>query len=181
MPRLLTLLLLLLGLTLPVAAQQVTPEVFTLDNGMKFLLLPRDSQPNVIAVGWVAKVGSVNERPGITGLSHFFEHMMFKGTTTIGTSDKARDGMYIREQEKVRTELRASHLGQQYARWKNGEIEDPWDPANDTQAMSELRNRMREIQSNQQEVIRKNEFDEIYTRLGASGMNAFIMISIQTA
>ena len=53
-----------LALTAPLAAQQVAPEVFTLDNGMKFLLLPRTDQPNVIAAGWVAKVGSVNERPG---------------------------------------------------------------------------------------------------------------------
>jgi len=168
-----TLVLLFLGLTLPLAAQQVAPEVYTLENGMKFLLLPRDTQPNVIAVGWAARVGSVNERPGITGISHFFEHMMFKGTTTIGTSDADRDGMYIREQETVRSKLRATHLDQQYERWKRGEIADPWDQANDTPEMSDMRARLREIQESQKKVIRKNEFDEIYTRLGASGTNAF--------
>ena len=168
-----TLVLLLLGLTLPLAAQQVAPEVYTLENGMKFLLLPRDTQPNVIAVGWAARGGSVNERPGITGISHFFEHMMFKGTTTIGTSDADRDGMYIREQETVRSKLRATHLDQQYERWKRGEIADPWDQANDTPEMSDMRARLREIQESQKKVIRKNEFDEIYTRLGASGTNAF--------
>ena len=55
--------LLALAAAAPLSAQQVEPEVFTLDNGMKFLLLPRTDQPNVIAAGWVAKVGSVNERP----------------------------------------------------------------------------------------------------------------------
>ncbi len=62
-------------------AQQVEPEVFTLPNGMKFLLVPRHDQPNTVAAGWLAKVGSVNERPGITGISHFFEHMMFRAPT----------------------------------------------------------------------------------------------------
>jgi zinc protease len=61
-------------------AQQVVVEEFTLPNGMQFLLVPRTDQPNVVSAGWVARVGSVNERPGITGISHFFEHMMFKGT-----------------------------------------------------------------------------------------------------
>ena len=44
-----------------------------------------------IAAGWTARVGSVNERPGITGISHFFEHMMFKGTKTIGTKNADED------------------------------------------------------------------------------------------
>ena len=51
------------------AAQQIPVEEFTLDNGMRVLLLPRKGSAN-IAAGWVARVGSVNERPGITGISH---------------------------------------------------------------------------------------------------------------
>ena len=76
-------------------AQQVEVEEFTLDNGMKLLLCPRNDQPNSIAAGWLAKVGSVNERTGITGISHFFEHMMFKGTTTIGTNNSNADRRII--------------------------------------------------------------------------------------
>ena len=76
---------------MPATAQQVEVEEFTLDNGMQFLLVPRSDQPNVVSAGWVARVGSVNERPGITGISHFFEHMMFKGTDTIGTRNPERD------------------------------------------------------------------------------------------
>ena len=51
------------------AAQKVPVQEITLDNGMRLLLVPRKGDPNV-AAGWVARVGSVNERPGITGLSH---------------------------------------------------------------------------------------------------------------
>ena len=53
-------------------------ESFTLDNGMKILVLEDSSIPNAnMYLFW--KVGSRNEVPGITGISHFFEHMMFNG------------------------------------------------------------------------------------------------------
>ncbi|MFM8579175.1 MAG: insulinase family protein, partial [Planctomycetaceae bacterium] len=74
--------------------QQVTVEEVTLENGMQFLLIPRNDQPNVVSAGWVARVGSVNERPGITGISHFFDHMMVKGTDTLGTRAPERDARY---------------------------------------------------------------------------------------
>jgi predicted Zn-dependent peptidase len=57
-------------------AQRVEVREHFLDNGLKLLLVPRGDDPNV-ACGWVAKLGSVNERPGITGDAHLFEHMMF--------------------------------------------------------------------------------------------------------
>ncbi len=154
-------------------AQQVEPEVFVLDNGMKFLLLARDDQPNSITAGWVAKVGSVNERPGITGISHFFEHMMFKGTTTIGTKDASRDAELTAEQNAIKGRLRELHLGEQYGRWKRGAIADPWDPGNDTPEMTRLRADLRAVQDQQREITKKNEFDQVYTRLGGSQMNAF--------
>ncbi len=56
---------------------------FTLDNGMKILVLEDHSIPNAnMYLFW--KVGSRNEYPGITGLSHFFEHMMFNGSEKYG-------------------------------------------------------------------------------------------------
>ncbi|MCH1919555.1 insulinase family protein [Shewanella sp. A3A] len=56
---------------------------FTLDNGMKIMVLPDSSIPNAnMYLFW--KVGSRNEHPGITGISHFFEHMMFNGSKKYG-------------------------------------------------------------------------------------------------
>jgi len=56
---------------------------FTLDNGMKVMVLEDHSIPNAnMYLFW--KVGSRNEVPGITGLSHFFEHMMFNGSKKYG-------------------------------------------------------------------------------------------------
>ena len=51
----------------------------TLANGLQIIVWPDADIPNVAWYHWV-KVGSRNERPGITGISHFFEHMMFQGT-----------------------------------------------------------------------------------------------------
>ncbi|HEX7117117.1 MAG TPA: pitrilysin family protein [Steroidobacter sp.] len=53
----------------------------TLKNGMQILIWPDPDIPNVALYNWV-RVGSRNEVPGITGLAHFFEHMMFNGTST---------------------------------------------------------------------------------------------------
>jgi len=56
---------------------------FTLDNGMKFLVVEDHSIPNANFY-CTFKVGSRNEYPGITGISHFFEHMMFNGAKKYG-------------------------------------------------------------------------------------------------
>src|SRR5215208_5933617 len=86
-------------------AQHVPVQEVTLDNGMKVLMVQRKGAPNISA-GWIAKVGSVNERPGVTGISHLFEHMMFKGTHTIGTKDIDANLKLIKEMDDVRAELR---------------------------------------------------------------------------
>jgi zinc protease len=56
-----------------------TIETHTLDNGLKVVLWPDHSIPNIAMYNFF-RVGSRNEVPGITGLSHFFEHMMFLGS-----------------------------------------------------------------------------------------------------
>ena len=61
-------------------------KTFTLKNGMKIIVLEDHSIPNAnMYIFW--KVGSRNEVPGITGLSHFFEHMMFNGAKKYGPKE----------------------------------------------------------------------------------------------
>ena len=79
------------------AAQQVPVVERTLSNGMKMLMVERRDEPT-ISGAFVVHAGSANERPGITGIAHLFEHMMFKGTPTIGTKDATRDLEIIAEQ-----------------------------------------------------------------------------------
>ncbi|MDG2148458.1 MAG: pitrilysin family protein [Planctomycetota bacterium] len=166
--------LLALALLSPLAsAQNVDVEELILDNGMKFLLLPRYEEPNTISAGWVAKVGSVNERPGITGISHFFEHMMFKGTTTVGTRNAAQDQRFMDEQKDIKTKINQIVWTEQYDRFLAGEIDDPWNPENDTEALRTLRAELKEAMDTHKEAIVKNEFDSLYSAEGARGMNAF--------
>ena len=161
-----------LAIALPASAQQVEPEVFTLDNGMKFLLLPRDEEPNIIAAGWLAKVGSSNERPGITGVTHFLEHMMFKGTSRVGTTDAEADANYRARLSDLRNRIRAAVLEEQYTRFKDGDIADPWDKSVDTPRIRDLREQLTALEDEHRDVIINNAFDQIYTNEGASGMNA---------
>jgi len=153
-------------------AQQVEPIEYTLDNGMHFLLMPRDEQPNIITAGWISPVGSANERPGITGVSHLLEHLLFKGTDHIGTSDAQADIGFRDELTTIREQMRAYTLDVQYKRMNTGEIENPWDPANDTEELREMRAQMKALQDQQGKITIKNEFDKIYTGNGGSGMNA---------
>jgi predicted Zn-dependent peptidase len=157
----------------PAAAQHVEVESFVLDNGMEFLLVPRTERPNSMAAGWAARVGSVNERPGITGISHFFEHMMFKGTSTIGTRDADRDAEFMARQKVIKDQLNDLVWTVQYDRFRRGDIDDPWDAANDTDEMKSLRTRLRELMNEHRDIIVKDEYAEVYTRHGGSGMNAF--------
>jgi len=83
----------------PVAAPAAAPsalsearfgvERHTLKNGLVVLLHEDHSVPTVTFWQWF-KVGSRNERPGITGISHFFEHMMFNGSPNVAPKEYDR-------------------------------------------------------------------------------------------
>lgn len=151
-------------------AQQVQVQELILDNGMKILLVPRKGDPNV-AAGWVAKVGAVNERPGITGISHLFEHMMFKGTRTIGTSNIDKDLELQAKMDEVKGRIRVEEQDQ-LRRLRTGEIADTRDPKARTAKHQQLLDELAALEKAQRDIIVKNEFDRVYTTAGASGMNA---------
>ena len=67
-------------------AQSFDVKTHTLKNGMKILVQEDSSIPNV-ALYIFYRIGSRNERPGTTGLSHFFEHMMFNGAKKYGPGE----------------------------------------------------------------------------------------------
>ena len=151
-------------------AQQVPVEEVVLDNGMTLLLLPRPGDPNV-AAGWVAKVGSVYERPGITGVAHLFEHMMFKGTAAVGTRDIEQDLQIIAQLDEVKAELRAEEAALLEAE-RLGRIDDAGDPAHRTERHQLLTDRFEALLAQQAELLVKEDFSRIYSGQGASGMNA---------
>ena len=61
----------------------------TLDNGLRVLVIEDHRNPIATVQTWY-RVGSRNEVPGATGLAHFLEHMMFKGTPTVGRGEFSR-------------------------------------------------------------------------------------------
>src|SRR5512137_2542174 len=82
----------LLAITTPLYAEGLAERVkeHTLSNGMKLLLVERHTSPTVAA--WIRfKVGAVDERSDERGIAHLLEHMLFKGTTTLGTKDYAAE------------------------------------------------------------------------------------------
>ena len=159
------------GWLLPVQAQRVPVVETNLANGMRLLLVQRNDEPTV-AAGWVAHVGSANERPGMTGIAHLFEHMMFKGSQTIGTTNFPMDEQIILSQEKVREAMREEERAMR-AGYRRGEVDDLLKPENKTPRYRELELEFSKLVADQRKVLVKNEFDRIYTGQGASGMNAF--------
>src|SRR5690348_9995484 len=77
----LALWILVLIAALAPAARAAGPEVtdFTLPNGVEIVVVPDHRTPVVTHMVWY-KVGSADETPGKSGLAHFLEHLMFKGT-----------------------------------------------------------------------------------------------------
>lgn len=120
---------------------------FTLSNGLRVVYFYRAYAPVFAGQLWV-KVGGVDETSGITGLSHFLEHMAFKGTHTIGTKD------YDAEQKLL---LELETLMQQSSPNSND---------------GEKKAQIAEVHSKLQQIWVDNEFSTMYKQHGAVGLNA---------
>ncbi len=80
------LAILLAGLTVSAQAAVFYPTAYTLDNGLQLIVVPNHLAPAVTQMVWY-KVGSTDEVPGKTGLAHYLEHLMFRGTTEVAPGD----------------------------------------------------------------------------------------------
>ena len=127
---------------------------FTLDNGMTFVVVERHDAP-VVSFYTIADVGSVDEPIGQTGIAHMFEHMAFKGTTQIGTTDIAAEKDALDAEEDAYLALRTARLGGAPA----AEVERL------EAAFVAARDRAKAFATG-------NEFDQIISRQGAVGLNA---------
>lgn len=67
-------------------AQTFGAQTAKLDNGMEVIVIPNHRAPVVTHMVWY-KVGAADELPGLSGMAHYFEHLMFKGTKTIAPGD----------------------------------------------------------------------------------------------
>jgi len=128
---------------------------FTLDNGLRFLIIERPVAPVISFVTYV-DVGGANEPVGHTGIAHIFEHMAFKGTHYIGTSNW--------EEEKDVLE----QLDETYQDWLN----EKYSSTPDSTRMSELWDRFQNLQEKAKQYVENNEFSQIIERNGGTGLNA---------
>jgi predicted Zn-dependent peptidase len=129
---------------------------FTLDNGLTVIILKRDVAPVASFVTYVG-VGGANEPVGQTGIAHIFEHMAFKGTTTIGTSDW----------EKEKPLLEAVNTA--YKTW----LREKSRPNADTAAVRRLWIAFKAAEEQAKTYVVNNEFSQIIDRAGGVGLNAF--------
>lgn len=79
---------------------------FTLSNGLHFIIAERHEAP-VVSFHTYVNAGSVDDPVGQTGIAHMFEHMAFKGTDTIGTSNWPEEKKALDEIEKIYDRLEA--------------------------------------------------------------------------
>ena len=130
-------------------------KTFELENGMTFLLVNRPEVPVFSAVVSV-KAGSVDEPRGKTGVAHVFEHMAFKGTTSIGSTD------YTAEKEIL---ARIEDIGLRLTKARQRESSAP-------DQIKQLENDLKTVQDEHEKYIKDNEFSQIYNHHGANFVNA---------
>jgi predicted Zn-dependent peptidase len=86
----LTLLILLSVVSFRAVAQDKPVEVYKLPNGLTVILQEDHRRPEVQGIV-VTRAGSINEDPNFTGIAHYLEHMLFKGTKDLGTTDFSKE------------------------------------------------------------------------------------------
>jgi predicted Zn-dependent peptidase len=131
--------------------------VKTLGNGLTLLVVERPEVP-VFAFFTHVDVGADREVPGITGLAHMFEHMAFKGTDRIGTTDYAAEKTALENVEKT------------YAAY-DAERRRP--TGRDDKKVAELEKAWKASMDEANRFVATNEFGEIIERVGGTGLNAF--------
>ncbi len=152
-------LLLLLISALPLQAANLDEKVIehTFKNGLKLLMVERHSSPTVSA--WIRfKVGSAHERSDERGIAHLLEHMLFKGTRTLGTRDYAAEAPLLDKIEQTAQLLLAEEARGDQA---------------DKARLASLRAELEQLEKQAGQYVIKDEFFELYARHGGSGYNAF--------
>src|SRR3984957_20311907 len=84
------------------AATSSSPATFTLGNGLQVVVIPDHRTPVVTQMIWY-KVGSADETSGKSGLAHFLEHLMFKGTSKHPAGEFSQTVQRIGGNEKAAT------------------------------------------------------------------------------
>ncbi len=127
-----------------------------LKNGLTVLMLERHLSPTV-SLYIRHRIGAADETEGVYGAAHFCEHMMFKGTKTIGTKNYALEKKILDKIEKTGAALDKEK--------RKGEKADP-------KIIEELTSQLKKLQDRNKTYTIPNEIDRLYTENGGLDMNA---------
>ena len=125
--------------------------IYTLDNGLKVYMSVSDEEPRIqtyIAV----RVGGKNDPSETTGLAHYFEHLMFKGSQSFGTQDYAAEKPMLDEIEQLFEVYRKTE---------------------DEAERKALYKRIDSISYEASKLAIPNEYDKLMASIGAQGTNAY--------
>jgi len=126
-------------------------------NGLKLLMVERHTSPTVSA--WIRfKVGSAYERSDERGIAHLLEHMLFKGTKTLGTRDYAAEAPLLENIEQAAQLMLAEEAKGTKA---------------DKARLESLQKDLARLEKQAEQYVIKDEFFDLYARNGGSGYNAF--------
>ena len=134
-----------------------------LANGLTVLMVERHQTP-VVSINITFAVGGINEQVGQTGLAHLYEHMAFKGTRLVGTTNYEKEKPILDELASVGTAL--DQRQRDLAAKGNGAT------AEDRASIESLQKRLIELQSQAAQYVVGNEMALLYQRHGGVGLNA---------
>jgi predicted Zn-dependent peptidase len=147
----------LLTVARPITAQvKLEVKEHVLSNGLKILMIPKPGVPRVVCHIYY-KVGSINERPGITGIAHIHEHMMFKGTKIMGVTDFEADDALNKKIDELMDKIYR---------------EKYWKKNGDQQKIAEWQKQAEELMKEEKKYIIKDHLWETYMKNGGTGLNA---------
>jgi predicted Zn-dependent peptidase len=134
--------------------QRITTKV--LPYGLTILICERPDAP-VFSYSTFVDAGDVNDPSGESGLAHMFEHLAFKGTSQIGTTDFAAEKVALAKVEEANAAYEAEYLKP---------------VGRDEQKLAELDKAFKAAQDEAEKYVIPNQFTDIANRNGAEGLNA---------
>ena len=158
----LTMAVLAVTLSLPVAMaqdvksfeQRITTKV--LPNGLTLIICERPEAP-VFSYSTFVDAGDVNDPSGQSGLAHMFEHLAFKGTSEIGTTDYAAEKVALAKVEAANNAYEAENLKA---------------IGRDPKKVAELKKALQDAETEAHQYVIPNQFTEVADRNGAHDLNA---------
>ncbi|MFN0117017.1 MAG: M16 family metallopeptidase [Elusimicrobiota bacterium] len=130
-------------------------EKITLKNGMRVLLVERPDSPSISFTTYI-RTGGVDDEMGFSGLAHMFEHMLFKGTKTIGTRDYQKEKKILDAMDLVQEKI----LLEKSQKVPNQQI------------LAQYSAEFKKLEEAHESVLIRQEFWQIYEQAGGEGLNA---------